>query len=194
MKNKITIIITILLSSISYAQTPTTIVDIDDGMEFPAGIEGKYYKDIQGFMDPFAGTWLYTNGNTSFKMVLTKNTMYYTGKYWVDEIVGQYEYIVNNVTIRSTLNNTNPADEGIWSGKSLVRSYSKPPCSNCPTNERRLEANISDLDRDMHGILVLKLITVNGQPAIEAYIFGNTQSTKYNGMELPSGYITLIRQ
>jgi hypothetical protein len=199
MRNTFIILTTIFSYFTIHAQT--SIEDIDNGIDFPSGVQGVYYKDIQGFMAPFEGIWLYTNGNTSFKMVLTKHEMQYTGKYYLDYIDGEYEYIENGNTIRSTLNNTDPSNRGISEGKSLIKSHKKPLCNDCPANERRIGALIEDFDRDLGGRLTLKLITVNGLPAIEAYIYGfstynfetDTQSP-YDGMELPSGYITLIKQ
>lgn len=199
MKNTLILLLTLILHTTIQAQI--TIIDIDNGIDILNVNDGEYYQDIQGFMDPFVGTWLYTNGNSSFKIVLTKNIMKYTGKYYYDYISGEYEYIENGITIRNTLNNSDPLNKGIRRGVSLLKSHYKPPCNDCPTNERRIRATIKDLDRDLTGSITLKLITVNGQEAIEAFIYGhntynfeNNTKSPYDGMAIPRGTIIFIKQ
>ena len=192
MKNIILVIVTVFTFANTNAQSP--IIDIDNGINFPNSITDAHYKDVQGFMNPFVGTWLYTNGNTSFKLVLTKYTMEYTGKFYMDYVAGEYQYIENGVEIRNTLNNTDNFKRGIWDCSSLVKSTAKPPCTNCPTNERRLRGSISDREWNTHGSITLKLITVNGQPAIEAFIWGEVFNDQHHAMSTPTGTLTFIRQ
>lgn len=84
MKTIYILLITILFSSTSIAQSP--VVDIENKPSFRETVTNTYYKDINNFMNPFVGTWIYTNGNTSFKIVLVKETMQYTGEHYTDYI------------------------------------------------------------------------------------------------------------
>ena len=68
MKTIYILLITILFSSTSIAQSP--VVDIENKPSFRETVTNTYYKDINNFMNPFVGTWIYINGNTSFKIVL----------------------------------------------------------------------------------------------------------------------------
>jgi hypothetical protein len=51
------------------------------------GFEYKNYKDIDNFHGQFVGTWLYTNGTTSIKVVFEKRDMIYLSPpnpYYID--------------------------------------------------------------------------------------------------------------
>ena len=90
-------IIIILITTISFfnckAQSP--ILSIDElGRN---NLNNAYYKDLNNELNPFEGTWLYANGNTSLKIVLVKKPMYFNGKYYEDLIIGEYQYIENGV-------------------------------------------------------------------------------------------------
>jgi len=196
MKIICTLILTAIISLNCKAQSPIINLDGWDG----EGIENAYYKDTSNFINPFEGTWVYTNGNTSFKIVLIKETMLYTGKFYVDYLSGEYQYIENGVEKANTLNNTDPYAQGIG-GNSLVKSTSRPPCSDCPANERRVRLSISDRVRGLSGSFTLKLTTVNGQPALEGLIWGNGVGVYHEDdpppffeMIIPTGTFAFIKQ
>ena len=63
----------LLLFSISCkAQSPVLDISQDMGTE---NLTGAYYKDTYNLLNPFEGTYLYTNGNTIFKIVFQKKVM-----------------------------------------------------------------------------------------------------------------------
>lgn len=65
---KRTLIISIVIASFNcYAQSP--IFPLDHWSEEEPN---AYYKDLDNELNAFVGTWLYTNGNTSWKMELKK--------------------------------------------------------------------------------------------------------------------------
>ncbi len=175
----ITILIAFLLVTvISYAQSP--VIDIEEHLRRTA-IEDAYYKDINNFIDPFVGTWVYTetcpitgNENVYFKIVLEKELMTYNRGYYMDKVIGEYQYKENGVELRNTLNNTSRYNRGIYSsGDPLLKSDTYPLCSDCPANERRLSLIIEDNVRKLGGSITLKLfIDHDGQPAIEGFIYG----------------------
>ena len=60
--------IIMLLSITCKAQTP--VVDVTESeLGLP---DGYYVQDMNLLLNPFEGTYLYTNGNTSFKIILVK--------------------------------------------------------------------------------------------------------------------------
>jgi hypothetical protein len=102
MKNTFYIIVLSLFTNLTIqAQTPTQTVDL---------FNSDLNYDIDEYFNQYIGTWLYTNGTTSLKVIFKKK--YFTiidehRTYYTDALVGEYEYIVNGVTIFNTLNNLN---------------------------------------------------------------------------------------
>lgn len=92
-------IITFLFSIFCFSQNP--IIDLldDDG----SALSGAYYKDVNNLLNPFEGTYVYSNGNTTFKIVLKKKVMQYNREYYEDLIIGEYEYTVNGLIVMNTL-------------------------------------------------------------------------------------------
>ena len=66
---------------------------------------GAYLKDDANKMDPWVGTWQYTNGNTVFKIVIKKIIQYHVTKsitgdsvnYYTDILNGGYYYKENGI-------------------------------------------------------------------------------------------------
>jgi hypothetical protein len=66
---------------------------------------GAYLKDDANKMNPWVGTWQYTNGNTIFKIVFTKVSQYHvtttmtgeTANYYTDILNGGYYYKENGI-------------------------------------------------------------------------------------------------
>ncbi len=193
----ITILIVFLLATImSYAQSP--VIDIEEYSRKDA-IENAYYKDINNFIDPFVGTWVYTetcpitgNETVYFKIVLEKELMTYNGEYYLDMVIGEYQYKENEVELRNTLNNTSLYYHGIYRwGNPLLKSDTYPLCSDCPANERRLQLIIRDRVRKLGGSITLKLFTDhNGQQAIEGFIYG--RGVSYYEIDNPPPYFYMI--
>ena len=194
---KIYVTISILLFSFGCkAQSP--ILDVEK-KDFWTSQTGAYYKDINNFYDDFEGTWKYTNGNTSFTISLEKKVKRYSGKFYIDGIIGEYKYIENGVEKINTFTDSYERPS-LWYS-SLLKSYHKPDCNNCPTNERRLRIIFSDRVRDLTGKFTLKKITINGQPALEVLLWGNRKvfididnPSPYTKLTVPTGNYILIKQ
>ena len=60
-------------------------------------IHNMYLKDVNNKLNPFVGTWLYSNGNTTLKIILQKKIMALVanGEYYEDLLVGGFEYFVD---------------------------------------------------------------------------------------------------
>lgn len=149
-------------------------------------ITGAYYKDINNIFDPFVGTWLYTNGNQSFKIILKKMNHSSMGDvYYEDLLVGEYENKINNIvkvsTISSINNNyTNGSNHNI-TANSILRGGTRA-CRSCPTTDVFINggmietvgvttSNLSPFDPNnphtYYGEIFMKRIVVNGQAALE---------------------------
>ena len=86
------------------AQSP--IIAIED--RTPPYNEGVYYKDINGVFDPFIGTWIWQDGNSSITIEIVKIEMEHREGHKINEyrdnLYGQIKYIENGVEIFNTLN------------------------------------------------------------------------------------------
>lgn len=200
MKKYIIITILSLLSINCHSQSQ--IIDIMD-------YDGKaiidyYYKDVNNLLDPFAGTWVYSNGNRNIKLVLTKKIKLYNGKIYKDLIVGGVEYKENNAIIVSTLsylnNNYNDYLDYAVSGNSLFDKDFYPKCFDCQPNELRLRLSYHELNPETSfGTMFLRKITVNGQDAIKVKLIGKTVYYKEGttpplDFKLPAGEYIFIKQ
>lgn len=151
------------------AQNPVyDISDIEDG------IQGSYYKDLNGVLDGYDGTYLYTNGTTSLKIVLKKKVLS-KSYYYRDLIVGEFQFIKNGVELNNTLANINVnyTDERpnhrIKGSRIIIgKAYGCPDCS--PT-EKRLRLSLVDNKSPNIAGLDIRKTTINGVPAIKVLIF-----------------------
>ncbi|WP_152611499.1 DUF6705 family protein [Psychroserpens damuponensis] len=101
MKN---ILFTILFILFTSTLLPQTIVDMAGERLGTHRKNGAYYiKDINNYMQPYLGTWSYTNGNNEFRITLTKDIMYhdvypdYNIDYYIDGLRIQYQKYDNGV-------------------------------------------------------------------------------------------------
>ena len=133
-------------------------------------VAGAYYKDLTNVHDQYIGTWLYTNGNTSLKLVfeerahVKEDLNYYGGEFFYkDWLIGEGQYIENGVEKWNSLNNLS-ASQGTDAG--TVRNHSsfysgsytkeRMYCPECALNERRLkmywtpqDSNFNIVDSDL---------------------------------------------
>ena len=97
MKKIITTITLLLGFTLCKAQlVEQTIIPLENLRGQSAG--NVYYKDVHNLLNPFVGTWLYTNGTTSLKLVLRKIIGHDNDYNIKDILVGEYEYIENGVS------------------------------------------------------------------------------------------------
>ncbi|MEY2921728.1 MAG: hypothetical protein RL108_337 [Bacteroidota bacterium] len=182
MKNIITTLLFLVLFTNCKAQVlEQTIVPIEDlkGSSY----DGTYYKDIHNLLNPFVGTWLYSNGTTSLKLVLRKIIGFDSGRIKEDLIVGEYEYIENGFTKINTLQNINTDTPGIIdhsvNGNTFVYSFVYPKCYDCSANELRLRLSLHDPLKEVGFSVFARKIMVNGQNALSIYMYSD--GIKYTG-------------
>ena len=169
MKN-IKIILLLFIITSCKAQTP--IIPL-------LGVEGTtpvnaYIKDINNDLDPFVGTYVYTNGGTTFKIVLQKITMAHDidGDYYEDLLIGEIEYTeqyINELVFTTPqLANPNlyPYHHRIR-GNSLYENNHIPYCNDCAPNEKRVRLSICDTR--LCGQMFVRKIMSGGNPAIKIF-------------------------
>ena len=202
MKKIITIAILYFITY-NHAQAQTINIIDDDGSE----ILNAYYKDIDNRLNTYEGTWLFQNSSKYLKIVLVKKLNEFNGKYYEDLIVGEYQYIENGVEKVNTLSEINidypgQNDHNI-SGNFLIKKTSKPFCSDCLVDEKRLKLGLTEPNKGVYGeLIVKKTTTINGFEAIKILIRDTGTSTinivgqpQYdNCFSVPVGEYTLIKQ
>ena len=156
-------------------------------------------------LNPFEGTYLYTNGNTSFKIILVKKEQQYNGRYYEDLIIGEYFY-TNGVDTVDTLNEINTvyndqrshSIDGNWVVNNNFRYWK---CPTCPANEKRLSLSIRDAATDNYAQITMRRTVEAGQEVMKIKI-SHVMARSYNvdtepvppDFSLLLGEYTLIKQ
>lgn len=213
MKNITYILILVFLTTISNAQSP--ILPKYDNSYY-GDVNNAYYKDINSIHNQYVGTWLYTNGNTSLKIILKKKTMIYhighTNTYYTDDLVGEYQYIENGVDLVNTLSAINNEYSDSWDynlcSTSLKRNNAYPKCNECSPEEKRLNMQFNEPSRrhitGFSNDFLLRRFFENGTEKLKIWFvcrdngiyrtkddFNLTNITRFS---LPYGEYTLIKQ
>ncbi len=147
-----------------------------------------YYKDLNNELNAFEGTWLYTNGNTSLKIVLVKKPMSFNGDYYEDLIIGEYQYIEDGVEKINTLASLN-LDLGYnhkIRGKSIHNNCFFLPTDDCVEGEIRLRVRLTDAITEHVATVLLQKRVINGQDALKAFIVFNYYKPLFEGETMPA--------
>ncbi|MGR7812551.1 DUF6705 family protein [Lacinutrix undariae] len=171
----------IIFFSVSYntnAQSP--IYALDDWSD---GQANAYYKDLNNDLDPFIGTWVYTpetqslNGETFIKIVLYKKTMYFDGEYYVDLLVGEYQYVKDGVEQINTLANI---DQDLGENHHIYGYFISNDCryysvDDCVDGEVSVNLALEDLTGDsMYALKLYKRInSFTGQEYLNAMLWSD---------------------
>ena len=157
-----------------------------------------YYKDLDNELDDFVGTWLYTDGNNSLKIILKKEVMHFNGRYYKDLIVGEYQYIENGVEKINTLAdlNTVEAFEHEINGNNIYKDCKFLPASDCIEGETRLGIILSDPITDHQASTLLhKRTLLNGQKALRIHWSFNYFENNAPDPNMPwVGELLLVKQ
>lgn len=139
-----------------------TIIPLEsyDGTREP----NSYYQDINNVLDPFIGTWEFTEGSTIFRIVLNKASMAEVPNtevpYFEDILYGEYKYVQNNVVMINTLNNVYPLGTIFFkrtiNGNSILNHYDYPLCGDCDSTEKRVQLNCYDPLKEVYYKLTLR--------------------------------------
>jgi hypothetical protein len=164
MKNYFNFAVFFILFNSCVAQSP--VLDIRDNSGFES-VRGAYYKDTKNVLNGYDGTYLYTNGNTSFKIKLQKNVMTsMNGAYYQDIVVGEYQLIENGVEKVNTLNQLTPTSNLNNIRGTRVLTGTKLGCSDCRPDEKRLRLGFIEATSPHIGEIDIRKTTVGGKDAI----------------------------
>lgn len=165
MKNYINFAVFFIFLNSCVGQSP--VLDIKDNSFSKGSINGAYYKDTKNVLSGYDGTYLYTNGNTSFKIKLQKNIkVSRNGVFYEDVVVGEYQLIENGVEKVNTLNKLTSTsnDNNIWGTRSLTGTVLG--CSDCRPDEKRLRLGFSDATSPHIGEIDIRKTIVGSKDAI----------------------------
>jgi len=201
MKKYITLLLLFTLLTNCKAQMP--IYDLEDIPNVVSGMKNRYIKDTKKLLDPYVGTYLFTNGNTSFKIVLEKKKESYNNVYFEDLIIGEYQYIENGIEKANTLDKLNMYYENQMKhniNANIILTGREKGCTDCTSTEKRLQGGLTDPNYpNTSAEIQIRRITVNGKAAITLNIYwigpiarteGQIQTQPFIG----PGLYTLIKQ
>ena len=153
----------LLVSSLSLK---AQIIDIyNDNSNTSGYVAGAYYKDLTNVHDQYIGTWLYTNGNTSLKLVFqerehVKSLTYKDGTfYYEDWLIGEGQYIENGILKWNSLPNLSASQSTDYvTVRDHVSFYSRNYtrervfCPECAPGEKRLKMHWLALDSNFNSV------------------------------------------
>jgi hypothetical protein len=164
---------------------------------------GTYYKDMDNDLDKFVGTWKWENGNNSWTITLEKIEYYFDGEYYLDLLIGEYQYIENGDLLINTLSLLNdPSIQGDYhniSGSLILNKFHPLPCEDCSTDERRVKLFFNTPQGSYNGDadLWLRHRIINGVEQLDARLYGQiieVDSNTFGGGTVSNGEYTLIKQ
>jgi hypothetical protein len=138
----------ILITLSCKAQSP--VVDLE-ARGLPEDYSNYYFKDLNNELDKYVGTWKYENGNTSLTIQLIKKEQVFNGRYYYDDLLGEYKYIENGAEVVNYLprlfdTNVNDGQHTIDGNKLVYKNY-PPECTECEIEDKRVVLKFSDRDR-----------------------------------------------
>lgn len=196
-----------LFSTILYTAlwSQNEIIDIND-VKYNSLLDTNtnyYKKDLNNLLDPFQGTYVYTNGNKSLKIILVKKIKQYNNVYYEDLIIGEYEYSVNGTIVQNTIPNLNVVDSNQFLGHAIAGSSTidnnnrQWKCPQCNPNEKRLRGIITDRSTERSADFFIRKTTVNGQEVLQVnvgQVMVDIENMNPPDFSLPRGEFTMIKQ
>lgn len=197
MKEAILIIVVFFWTSCK-AQSP--IVGLDAPSSTP---EGAYYKDLNGELDKFTGTWKLVLPDKEFTIVIQKRIRFQVANDYRDYLIGEYSYKENGEVIINTLPNLqNSMGEENIGGSYISKPNRMPKCDTCDPGERRINMYFQDPERKyLNSDIVLRYISgISGNPPKVLATIYETDSVilPYEGApeepRVPYGEYLLVKQ
>ncbi|WP_100075836.1 DUF6705 family protein [Chryseobacterium camelliae] len=197
----------ILILLISLTLKGQTIIDINDSTysNWSNNDYNYYKKDMHNLLDIFQGTYIYTNGNTSFKIILKKMIKQPEGLHYEDMIIGEYQYVENGTEKINTLSNLDISysnqflKHGIAGNGIIANIYNRLwKCPQCNPNEKRLILRIRDKSTDRYANMILRRTTIDNKEVLQVKI-NNINGVTYDvehesppaNFSLPIGEFTM---
>ena len=177
----------VFLISVTACKAQTPVYDISEPTKGKP--QGAYYKDINGVLDGYDGTYLYTNGNTSLKFILKKKVKS-LGYSYKDLVVGEFQFIKDgvergNTLANMTVNYTNEWVNHIIKGNRIITG-TELGCPDCSPTEKRLRLSFVDNKSPNIAGIDIRKTTVNGMAAIKVKIWWDGFITRKEGDPAPT--------
>ncbi|TPD67180.1 DUF6705 family protein [Flavobacterium microcysteis] len=193
----------ILLFTIIVCKAQSPIIPLNNSGY--GDVTGGYYKDTENFLDQFEGTWLYSSNGTILKIILKKKEMFYVNggplNFYTDYIVGEYQYIKNNLEVQNTLDNINMNYQEISYyniyGNIQKRGIKFPAsCPECQPGELRLMTFYTEPSRrDVEGLdseMVFRRFTENGVTKLKIWFYGVSGSYGFTRDGQPTDIVSYL--
>ncbi|PQB05371.1 DUF6705 family protein [Aureitalea marina] len=175
-RNTLTILALLTMSSI-WAQSP--VIGLFEGEEY-GETYNAYYKDTQGDLDKFVGTWLWSKDSVSWKIelrllkeeLIVFNLNNKEHRHYTDLLIGEMVYTENGKELINLLGRFADPDVENWgfsiTGNDIFGSTSIPICDYCSDSERRVSVYLEDPNFNyIRNKAVLRHVISNGQETIQ---------------------------
>jgi len=175
------------------------------------GEDGYYFKDINNDLNPFEGTWVYSNGDTFFTLILQKKSLSHVSSnlsnYYTDALIGEYKYVENGIEKINTLQNLTINYSNHFKYNidfTIISKFGQLGCVDCQPGNIYLRGSYGepDCDRWMSPVLTARYFIENGVEKIDLHfsagerimtdMYGNPPPC--DEYALPFGEYILIKQ
>lgn len=196
----------LLLSLIVSSCRAQTIIPYNSEQDIFVPNSGDYYKDTDNVFNTFEGEWKWENTatNSSLSIIFDKVENLDSGEnFTYDLLIGEYRYIENGVELANTLSDIDNPDiigeNHKISGHEITTKYSKPECTECSVDEKRIRVIIEhDNYEGVYGWLLLRQFTEGGVEKIKAIIYDGSwlasDDSAPDDIDIPFGDYILIKQ
>ena len=194
---KIQFIALLLMMINCKAQNPIINLNEWNGIVVP----NSYLFDSEHDMEPFVGEYEFSQNGKYFRIKLIKSINKYNGHYYEDMIIGEIEYAVGVNELVNTMGQLNIIYPNQFNhsiaGYTILENNDMPPCEECLPNEKRMKLSI--YDTHVYGTIIVRRITVSGNPSIKIFKRSEPQYPPIRHGEtaiapvIPDGWYTLLK-
>ena len=194
---KITLAFLLLIIVNCKAQNP--IINLNEW--YGIVVPNSYLFDSEHDMEPFVGEYEFSQNGKYFRIKLIKTLQSYNGIYYRDMIIGEIEYAVGVNELVNTMGQLNIIYPNQFNhsiaGYTILENNDIPSCAECLPNEKRMKLKINDTH--VSGTILVRRITVSGNPAIKIFKRSEPQYPPIRHGEtaiapvIPDGWYTLLK-
>lgn len=170
MKNIFSIVF--FVASIFHCSAQTLDISEDMGTDTP---DGAYYQDKHNYLNPFEGTYLYSDGHISIKFILQKKVRarVANGRYYEDLIIGGFQTVRDGVETANTLDMLETSLDNAWKysikGNMLMTGPGRG-CDDCAATENRVRLGLVHSPSKNFAELLVRGVSVNGKKGISVIV------------------------
>lgn len=197
---KIYIILLAIITSYS-CKAQSIIVPIGSGEDIEHNPE-YYKKDVNNELEKFEGTWKYLSGDSEITFKLKKEEHYLSpSNYYKDLLVGEYQYIENDLEKVNTLSNFNNVSVSGYnhkiSGSVFLHQLPNYCIDNSDIQEIKIELIIQQPNEDfVEGRIILRYVNEDGVEKLQVCIYDYTTLAEDTNarIDIPDGYYEFVKQ